>query len=114
MFDIGWSELLVIAVVTIVVVGPKDLPKVLRAAGQFSRQARKMANEFKAGLSELAAEAELDEVKKSIHHVTNFDPASRPEPYIDPAAKQDTRTADTSDQTPDQPPPLPKDGPSEP
>lgn len=108
MFDIGWSELLVIAVVTIVVVGPKDLPKVLRAAGQFSRQARKMANEFKSGLSDIAAEAELDEVKKSIHHVTNFDPASRSEPYVD------ADKPEVSDKTPDPPPPLPKDRPSEP
>lgn len=112
MFDIGWSELLVIAVVTIVVVGPKDLPKVMRAAGQFSRQARKMAGEFKAGLSDLEAEAELDEVKKSIHHVSNFDPATRTEPYIDPAQPKAADPAASAE--PDQPPPLPKDRPSEP
>jgi len=40
MFDVGWSELLVIAVVAIIVVGPKDLPKMLRTAGKWARQAR--------------------------------------------------------------------------
>ena len=82
MFDVGWSELVVIAVVAIIVVGPKDLPKMLRTAGTWARQARKLANEFKSSLEDVAREVELDEVKKSIHHVTNFDPATRPEPYI--------------------------------
>ncbi len=85
MFDVGWSELVVIAVVAIIVVGPKDLPKMLRTAGQWARQARRLANEFKSSLDQVAREAELDEVKKSIHHITNFDPATRPEPYIKPA-----------------------------
>jgi sec-independent protein translocase protein TatB len=108
MFDVSWSELLVVAVVAIVVVGPKELPKMLRTFGQFSRQARKMASEFKAGLAELAAEAELDEVKKSIHHVSNFDPSTRPEPFIDPAAPTPPSPE------PEQPAEPPKDRPSEP
>ncbi|MDA5193321.1 Sec-independent protein translocase protein TatB [Govanella unica] len=84
MFDVGWSELLVIGVVAVVVVGPKDLPKVLRASAQMLRKARSLADELKAGVNDLIEEAEIDEVKKSIHHVSNFDPRKRLEAYIDP------------------------------
>lgn len=84
MFDVAWSELLVIGVVAIVVVGPKDLPKVLRATGQMMRKARGLADEFKAGMHDLIEEAELEETKKSIHHVSNFDPRNRPDAFIDP------------------------------
>lgn len=84
MFDIGWSELLVLAVVAIVVVGPKDLPKVLRALGQLVRKARSMADELKAGVNDLIEESEINEVRKSIHHVSNFDPKTRKDAYIDP------------------------------
>lgn len=84
MFDVAWSELLVIGVVAIVVVGPKDLPKVLRATGQMMRKARGLADEFKAGIHDLIEEAELEETKKSIHHVSNFDPRNRPDAFIDP------------------------------
>ncbi|MEX1147077.1 MAG: Sec-independent protein translocase protein TatB [Sphingomonadales bacterium] len=85
MFDIGWTEMMVIAVVAIVVVGPRDLPKLLRVVGQFVRQARKLAREFQSGVDDLIRESDIDEVRKSVHHVSNFDPASRSEPVIDPA-----------------------------
>ena len=50
MFDIAWSELGVIAVVALVVIGPKDLPRVLRTMGQWTSKARSMAREFQSGL----------------------------------------------------------------
>ncbi|RMF10018.1 MAG: twin-arginine translocase subunit TatB [Alphaproteobacteria bacterium] len=84
MFDIGWTEMLVVTVVAIVVVGPKDLPKVLRAVGGFVRQMRRLANEFRGGVAEFMREAELDEVKNSIHHVSNFDPARHPDFVANP------------------------------
>lgn len=83
MFDIAWSELLVIAVVALIVVGPKDLPRLLRSLGQIMRKLRRMSNEFKAGVDDFIRETELEEVRKSIHHVSNFDPRSRPEKFID-------------------------------
>ncbi len=60
MFDIGAMELFVVAVLALVVVGPKDLPKLLRSVGGFVRSIREMASEFKEGVSALAAEAERE------------------------------------------------------
>lgn len=83
MFDIAWSELLVIAVVALIVVGPKDLPRLMRSLGQILRKLRRLSNEFKAGMDDFIRETELDEVRKSVHHVSNFDPRSRSEKFID-------------------------------
>jgi sec-independent protein translocase protein TatB len=66
MFDIGWSELLVIAAVAIIVVGPKDLPRMLRTFGNYAGKARKVANDFKRQFDEALREAELEDVRKSV------------------------------------------------
>jgi len=66
MFDIGWSEMAIIALVALVVIGPKDLPKVLRTMGQFMRKARSLSREFQSGLNDMLREAELDEARKAI------------------------------------------------
>ncbi len=69
MFDIGWSELLVIAVVAIVVVGPRELPKLMRSFGYYAGKVRKAAAEFRRQFDDAMREAELDEVKKAIESV---------------------------------------------
>ena len=69
MFDIGWSELLVIAVIAIVVVGPKDLPKLMRSFGHYAGKLRRAAADFQRQFDEAMREAELDEVRKSIESV---------------------------------------------
>jgi sec-independent protein translocase protein TatB len=66
MFDIGWFEMAVIGALLLVVVGPKDLPKVLRTVGYWMGKARSMAREFQRSLDQYAKEAELDDVKKSV------------------------------------------------
>lgn len=66
MFDIGWSELLVIAVVAIVVIGPKDLPAALRGLGKTIRTVRRMASEFQDQFNEALKEAELDGLRKEV------------------------------------------------
>ena len=66
MFEIGWSELLVIGVVLIVVVGPKDLPKMLRTFGKTTTQLKKMAGDFRRQFDEALREAELDEVRDNL------------------------------------------------
>ena len=63
MFDIGWSEILVIAIVMVVVVGPKDLPRMLRAFGRATRKFRAQAGEFRRNFDEALKEAELDDVQ---------------------------------------------------
>ena len=69
MFDVGWSELLVIAVVAIVVVGPRELPKLMRSFGYYAGKVRKDAAEFRRQFDDAMREAELDEVKKAIESV---------------------------------------------
>ena len=66
MFDLGWSEMAVIAVVALVVIGPKDLPVVLRTVGQYVRKARAMAAEFQSGIEQMARETELEQMRKEI------------------------------------------------
>ena len=69
MFDIGWSELVVIAVVALVAIGPKELPGVLRTVGQWMGKARKMASEFQGQFREAMREAEMADLKKSFDEV---------------------------------------------
>jgi sec-independent protein translocase protein TatB len=66
MFDIGWSELLVIGVVALIVIGPKELPTVLRAVGQWSGKIRRMAGEFQSQFQEAMREAEMADFKKQV------------------------------------------------
>ena len=69
MFDIGWSELMVIAVVALIAIGPKELPGVLRMVGQWIGKARKMAGEFQGQFQEAMREAEMADIKKSFDEV---------------------------------------------
>lgn len=79
MFDIGWSELLVIGVVALIAIGPKELPGVLRAVGQWMTKIRSMASEFQAQFQEAMREAEMADLKKEVDTITgnlntSFDP----------------------------------------
>ena len=60
MFDFAWSELALIAVIALVVIGPKDLPRVMRIVGQWTRRARAIAREFQGSLDQMMRESELD------------------------------------------------------
>lgn len=64
MFDIGPTELLLIVVVAVVVIGPKDLPLALRSAGRWIGKLRKMSGHFRSGIDAMVREAELDEMEK--------------------------------------------------
>jgi len=69
MFDIGWSELVVIAAVALIAIGPKELPGVLRMVGQWMSKARKMAAEFQGQFQEAMREAEMADLKKTFDDV---------------------------------------------
>ena len=64
MFDLGWQEFMLIAFVAVVVVGPRDLPRVVRSVSTYMRKARTVARDFQNSLEEVAREAELDELRK--------------------------------------------------
>jgi sec-independent protein translocase protein TatB len=83
-FDMSWSELLLIAVVALIVIGPKDLPQGIKVVAQFVRKARSLAREFQSGIEEMAREAELDEVKKEIDGMSAADYAADLQQTIDP------------------------------
>ena len=72
MLDIGSWEFLIVIVIALIVVGPKDLPGLVRTVSQWVRRARELAREFQGGLEDMAREAELDKVKDSIQ--TELDP----------------------------------------
>ena len=79
MFDIGWGELVVIGVVALIAIGPKELPGVLRTTGLWMGKIRRMANEFQDQFREAMREAEMDDLKKKVDEMsasnfTNFDP----------------------------------------
>lgn len=118
MFDIGWSELLVIAVVAIVVIGPKDLPKFMRGVGHYAGKLRRAAADFQRQFEEAMRESEVEEVRKAIESVkaerldlnapidrpvmlpkpataTSAEPAAKPRPPAKPAAKPVKRAAKT-------------------
>src|SRR3990172_8500958 len=75
MFDIGWSELLVIAVVAIVVVGPKDLPRLMRSFGHYAGKLRRMAGDFQRQFDEAMRESEVGEGRKAIESVRASTPS---------------------------------------
>ena len=87
MFDIGWTEMLVIAIVMIVVVGPKDLPKMLRTFGKMTTKMRSMAGDFQKQFNEALKEAELDDVKKSVDALRSMNPASEIKKQLNPFEK---------------------------
>src|SRR6478736_430394 len=83
MFDIGWGELLLIGVVALIVIGPKELPGTLRTLGQWMGKLRRMASEFQGQFQEAMREAEMADLKKQVDEMTsqaqsyaNFDPVS--------------------------------------
>src|SRR5580704_14292701 len=71
MFDIGWSEFVVIGVVALIVIGPKELPAVLRTIGQWTTKIRRMAGEFQSQFQEALREAEMADLKKEVDNITD-------------------------------------------
>ena len=72
MFDLAWSEIAVIAVVAVVVIGPKDLPEAIRGVAKGVQKLRRMAGDFQQQADELVREAKLDDVRNSIHEMKSI------------------------------------------
>ncbi len=71
MIDVSWQEILVIAVVAVVVIGPKDLPVAIRTVAGWVKKAREMAGEFQRGVDEMVREAELSDVRKQVEQAAS-------------------------------------------
>lgn len=87
MFDIGWPELMVVAIVLVVVVGPKDLPRMLRTFGRTTNKLRSMAGDFRKQFDDALKEAELDEVKDLVSDARKLDPTAEIRKQLDPMKK---------------------------
>ena len=85
MFDIGWSEMAIIAVVTLVVLGPKELPHALKTFSHWMRAARKLGSEFQSGVNEIVREAELEDAKKELQKLSAGSISQKLEKAIDPS-----------------------------
>lgn len=82
MFDISWSELLILAVVTLIFVGPKELPRFLNTLGRYAGVVRRHANEFRSVFEQAMKEAEIDQIQKEVRSMsegvkTSFDDVTR-------------------------------------
>jgi len=87
MFDIGWQELFILAVLAIIVVGPKDLPRVISTITKWIRKARSMARDLQDGLDDVAREAELDDLKKELAIQDGNDLVKRIGDSVDPGGE---------------------------
>lgn len=96
MFDIGWQELFVIALLAIVVVGPNDLPKAIRTITLWIRKARGLAREFQSGVDEMIREAELDDLRRQITSARDTDVNKVISDHVDPTGEL-SKTLDLSD-----------------
>ncbi len=127
MFDLSWSHILIFLVVALVVVGPKDLPRLMRIAGQWVRRARAMADQFRQSFDEMARQSELDELRQEIEALRNarpipeldrmldvpsansiLNPSTKPAVAVAPATTADTPSTDDFvpiDKPPEEPPP---------
>lgn len=93
MFDIGWSELLLIGVVALVVVGPKELPGLLRSLGKAIAGVRRMAGDFQAQFNEAMREAELDDLRKEVDALRNTAKGYLNVPDVPSIAKSEIRNS---------------------
>src|SRR5438445_6474241 len=84
LLDMGWSELMLIGIVALVVIGPKDLPKALRVAGFWVRKARTLSREFQSSVEQMIREAELDEMRQELKKATEIDLEKQFHETIDP------------------------------
>src|SRR5690606_13130327 len=113
MFDIGWSELAVIAVVALIVIGPKDLPRVLYTAGKMAGKARATLRELQQGIEDIGREAELDELRKTIDATRDFDLRKQANKRIRSAVDPEGEVEAAFDMEQERPKPSPEQAPGQ-
>ncbi|MET3601093.1 Sec-independent protein translocase protein TatB [Martelella mediterranea] len=84
MLDIGWTELLVVAIVLVVVVGPRELPHVLRTFGKTMTKMRRMASDFRSQMDDALKEADMEDVSSAIRDVRKLNPANQLRDAVNP------------------------------
>lgn len=116
MFDIGWTELMVIACIAIIVVGPKELPRMLRTLGQTLGKMRRLSREFQStfndALREAEQQADIADMKKQVEDVANFNPLGDLKKSIEEDVARKTAAAKEAAPSKDAAPAAPADTPS--
>lgn len=116
MFNIDWGELFVIVVVALIVVGPKDLPRMMRKVGQWAGRARAMADQFRRSFDDIARQSELDELRNEVNRLQQtqlIDPKAEIESAMYPTGNPiNFGNDDVSPPTPPQPAPSIESPPS--
>jgi sec-independent protein translocase protein TatB len=109
MFDLGWGELLVVGVVALVVLGPKELPNALRTISNLTKTARKLAGEFQSGVNEIVREADLEEARKVAQGLNKGSISKAIEKAVDPTGemKSTIKTVETEAKGPTSFPSIP-------
>jgi sec-independent protein translocase protein TatB len=104
MFNLGWGEIVVIGIVALIAIGPKELPTVLRTLGQWMGKVRRMANEFQGQFQEALREAEFADLKKhaddissSVAEFSNIDPLADAQKDVERAFEETPAAAPTAD-----------------
>lgn len=105
MFDIGWDEMLFTAVVAIIVIGPKDMPRALRTAGRWVGKMRRVSGHFRAGVENMIREAEMQELqdkwREQNEEIMRAHPLAEEHPEIPPAeVESDGTESGAADHTP--------------
>lgn len=125
MFDIGWDEMALVAVVALIVIGPKDLPVVLRQIGRWTRKARELAGEFQRGVDDMVRESELAELKSQVEKAADpnalrrevektVDPTGEIARSLEPPAMPVENAAAKPEAVPEPEPELPASAPFDP
>jgi sec-independent protein translocase protein TatB len=87
MFDLSWGHMAIIALVALLVLGPKELPNALRTASQWMRAARKLAGEFQSGVNEIIREADLEDARKQLQGLNTNTISKHIEKTVDPTGE---------------------------
>ncbi|MEQ8653331.1 MAG: Sec-independent protein translocase protein TatB [Kiloniellales bacterium] len=97
MFDIGWSEMTVVVVIALLVLGPKQLPEALKTVTQLTRKARRYAQDFRSGIDNIVREAELEDAREALSSVKSANPSKVLSDLVDPTGEVDEEMRDLAD-----------------
>jgi sec-independent protein translocase protein TatB len=100
MFDLGWGEMAVIALVAIIILGPKELPHALKTLGRAVRKVREVSREFQGHIDEMVRESELDDVRKQLEDVKGKGITRALQEQVDPKGEFDIRLDPTESDKP--------------
>ena len=89
MFDIGWFEMAIVALIALLVIGPKELPHTMRTVGKWVRKAKAITREFQSGINDMIREAELEEAKKALDDAKKMDLGKTIKDTVDPTGSVD-------------------------